>query len=80
MDHRNYLALERTRLANERTFLAYVRTSLSMLAAGVILLEFFSIKHAYEFIAYLLISTGLLVLIIGAYRVYSVKKRLNKLP
>jgi len=75
---RNKLALERTRLANERTFLAYVRTGLSLLAAAVVLLEFFASKSAYVPVAYALGSTGLFVLLVGIFRFRKVRSDLNK--
>ena len=76
-DNRDKLALERTRLANERTLLAYIRTGLSLLAASVILFQFFSSIHAYIAIAWGLAVCGLVLLIIGLVRFMSVRKRLN---
>lgn len=77
---RNKLALERTRLANERTFLAYVRTGLSLLAAAVILLEFFSKSGSYTAIAWALGVSGLFILVFGIVRFRMVRKQLNLLP
>jgi len=74
---RNKLALERTRLANERTFLAYVRTGLSLVAAAVILLEFFSKSDSYATIAWALGASGVLVLSVGIYRFRRVRKKLS---
>ena len=74
---RNKLALERTRLANERTFLAYVRTGLSLLAAAVVLLEFFKTSSSYAAVAYMLGGCGLFVLFVGVLRFRKVRRQLN---
>ena len=75
---RDELALERTRLANERTFLAYVRTALSLIAGGVVLLQFFGDRPSYLLIAWLLLGLGAIVLVIGVGRFFSVRSRLNR--
>lgn len=76
-DNRNQLALERTRLANERTLLAYIRTALSLLAAAVILMQFFSSTSSYITVAVILASSGFLVLIFGLIRFNQVRVKLN---
>jgi putative membrane protein len=76
-DLRDTLALERTRLANERTFLAYVRTALSLLAGGAVLLQFFSSRPTYLAVAWLLIASGGVALIIGLLRFLRVRAHLN---
>jgi putative membrane protein len=76
-DLRDTLALERTRLANERTFLAYVRTALSLLAGGAVLLQFFSTRPSYTALAWLLIASGGIVMIIGLLRFLRVRSHLN---
>jgi len=77
MDLRENLALQRTRLANERTFLAYVRTSLSLLAGGVVLLQYFSSSFGMKVTGWGLAFLGLAVLAIGLARFFSVRGRLN---
>ncbi|MDF1692553.1 MAG: DUF202 domain-containing protein [Zhongshania sp.] len=77
-DTRDKLALERTRLANERTFLAYIRTGLSLLAAAVVLFQFFSELHSYIATAWGLAACGLVVLVIGLFRFNSVRAELNR--
>ncbi|MDC1504808.1 DUF202 domain-containing protein [Winogradskyella sp.] len=74
---RDWLAIERTKLANERTFLAYFRTFLVILGTGltVLKLEFFSDLKAYGSI---LIVIALVILIIGIYRLFKVKKTIKK--
>lgn len=74
---RDWLAIERTKLANERTFLAYFRTFLVVLGTGVTILElkFFSDLKSYGIA--LVIAAGLL-LIIGIYRLFRVKKTIRK--
>ena len=76
-DVRDQLALERTRLANERTFLAYIRTGLSLLAASAVLFQFFSTLNAYLAVAWLLVAAGGVVLAVGVWRFYTVRRRLN---
>jgi inner membrane protein YidH len=76
-DTRDTLALERTRLANERTFLAYVRTALSLIAAGAVLLQFFAKHPSYVAVAWILVVSGGLTLLVGLYRFFSVRARLN---
>lgn len=75
---RELLALERTRLANERTFLAYVRTSLSLLAAAVVVLQYFADGAAQTISGWVLGGAGVLVLSIGLLRFFSVRARLNR--
>lgn len=75
---RDKLALERTRLANERTFLAYVRTALSMLAGGAVVFHLFSDRPSYLALAWFLVGSGGLVLIVGLVRFFRVKTELNK--
>lgn len=74
---RDKLALERTRLANERTLLAYVRTGLSLLAAAAVLSQFFTTMAQYEPISWFLAVSGLVVLVIGVIRFFTVRKHLN---
>ena len=76
-DLRDTLALERTRLANERTFLAYVRTALSLLAGGAVLMQFFSTRPSYVAVAWLLIASGGIILLIGLFRFFRVRAHLN---
>lgn len=78
MNLRQKLALERTRLANERTFLAYVRTALSLLAAGVVVLQYFSDSAGQIVTGWLLAVAGVVVLVLGLLRFLTVKTRLAK--
>ncbi|MBV7267595.1 DUF202 domain-containing protein [Winogradskyella luteola] len=74
---RDWLAIERTKLANERTFLAYFRTFLVILGTGVTILklEFFSDLKSYGVI---LIIASAIILFIGIYRLFRVKKTIRK--
>lgn len=74
---RDWLAIERTKLANERTFLAYFRTFLVILGTGVTILklEFFSDLKAYGSI---LIVVALVILVIGIFRLFKVKKTIKQ--
>lgn len=74
---RDTLALERTRLANERTFLAYVRTSLSLIAAAVVIFQFFPSADIYIFMAGLFACSGVIVLGIGLFRFNKVRRLLR---
>lgn len=74
---RQQLALERTQLANERTFLAYVRTSLSLLAAGVVLLQYFAANPGYILMGWLLAGSGAIVLAVGVMRFLKVRHSLQ---
>jgi len=69
------LAMERTKLANIRTLLAYIRTSLTFFAASAALIEFFDKNVKLEITAYLSITFGIILLIIGFYHYF----RSNKL-
>ncbi|WP_299361689.1 DUF202 domain-containing protein [Winogradskyella sp.] len=73
---RDWLAIERTKLANERTFLAYFRTFLVILGTGVTILklEFFSDIKSYGII---LIIASAIILLIGVYRLFRVKKKIR---
>ena len=73
---RDKLALERTRLANERTFLAYVRTALSLLAGGAVMLQFFPDNPPVVTLGWSLVGVGGVVLVVGIYRFWRVRKRL----
>ncbi|WP_422104132.1 DUF202 domain-containing protein [Winogradskyella sp.] len=74
---RDWLAIERTKLANERTFLAYFRTFLVILGTGVTILklEFFSDIKSYGIV---LIIASAILLFIGIYRLFRVKKTIRK--
>jgi len=74
---RDWLALERTKLANERTFLAYFRTFVVILGTGITLLkiEFFSDMKLFGVI---LICISPIILFIGIYRLFHVKKSISK--
>ena len=77
---RDRLALERTRLANERTFLAYVRTALSLIAGGVVLLQYFPDSSTYMLVGWSLAGCGVAVLLIGLVRFFRVRGSLRLRP
>lgn len=74
---RDWLAIERTKLANERTFLAYFRTFLVILGTGVTILklEFFS---DIQFYGIILIAISAVLLCIGIFRLYRVRKIIRR--
>lgn len=75
---RGRLALQRTQLANERTFLAYVRTALSLLAAGVVLLQYLAATPGYVLVGWLLSGSGAIVLGVGILRFFRMRRSLNE--
>jgi putative membrane protein len=74
---RDNLAVERTHLANERTLLAYIRTALASAAGGAVLLQFFAPHPALLGLALLLIAAGGVMLAVGLYRFYKVRRELR---
>lgn len=75
---RDQLAVQRTHLANERTLLAYVRTALAAAAGGAVLLQFFPAYSSLLWLAWLLIASGGVMLVIGTYRFLAVRRHLNE--
>ena len=74
---RDKLAIDRTRLANERTFLAYFRTSIFFVGTGIsiIQIQFFEdIMH----LGWGLVLLGPIILFIGIFRLFHVKRRIGK--
>lgn len=71
------LALERTRLANERTLLAYVRTALSLIAGGVVVLEYLAEAPEHVIAGWLLLASGAVVLAIGFVRFTTVRSKVK---
>ncbi|MDQ0198968.1 DUF202 domain-containing protein [Neobacillus ginsengisoli] len=71
------LAIERTKLANDRTLLAYIRTSLTFFAAAAALIEFFDKNIKFEITAYITISLGFILLLVGFYNYYRSKKTIK---
>ena len=76
MNIQKELALERTRLANERTFLAYVRTALSLIAGGVVVLQYLAEGPEHILAGWLLVASGAAVFVIGVLRFFRVKSKL----
>ena len=73
---RDYLALLRTKLANERTLLSYLRTSLYLLLGGIAFLQLQGFDNI-KWIGYLSLTLSIIILVIGIFRFYNLKKRLN---
>ncbi|KAG6854681.1 hypothetical protein C0991_003330 [Blastosporella zonata] len=87
----NHGSVARDHLASERTFLAYVRTSLAIASSGVALVQLFTVASAnlrhypehrlHTYIRPLgafTIVMGLVVLVIGVVRYFSVQVALTK--
>ena len=72
----DWLAIERTRLANERTFLAYFRTSLALLAGGVTILRLDAFQDV-RWLGYVMLLLAPLVFLVGLWRLFSVKRRIE---
>lgn len=75
---RDQLSVERTRLANERTLLAYIRTALAFGAGGAVLLQFFPKYPSLLSLAWALVISGGATMLFGAYRFFSLQRRLRK--
>jgi len=75
---RDHLAVNRTALANERTFLAYVRTSIALAAGGFGLIKFIK-DLTYNFLGWILVGLGIIVLIIGIIRFIKIKKSIRSI-
>jgi putative membrane protein len=73
----DWLAIERTRLANERTFLAYFRTALALLAGSVTILRLDAFKDI-RWLGYTLLMWVPLVLLVGVWRLVSVKREIER--
>jgi putative membrane protein len=73
----DFLALERTLLANERTFLAYFRTSVIFLATGLGFLNIQMLENV-ELLGIAFIILSPVVLSIGIYRLFRVKKKIRQ--
>ena len=73
---RDYLVLLRTKLANERTLLSYLRTSLYLLLGGIAFLQLQGFDNI-KWIGYLSLALSSSILMIGIFRFYNLKKRLN---
>lgn len=77
-DLRDSLAVERTHLANERTLLSYIRTALALLAGGAMVLRFLDNDPLLMRFAWVALVVGTLVLVIGSYRFFSVRRRISR--
>lgn len=75
---RDKLALDRTRLANQRTFMAYIRTSFYLVIVALAILEFNEFAAFYNWVWFLLAAAAI-VLLIGFYTFYKVKRRIRNL-
>ena len=74
---RTELSIERTKLANDRTFLSFIRTSLAFFVAAAALIRFFDQSRSLEILAYIAISLGIIVFLIGCYSYYRAKKSIK---
>lgn len=71
------LAIERTRLANERTFLAYFRTFMVFLSSGFAVVKLEALQEL-KVLGMVLIAISPVVLFIGVYRLYRVRRYLRQ--
>ncbi len=74
---RDFLARQRTKLANDRTLLAYIRTSLYFLVSGTALMKVEDLANIKEF-GYLSFFISVLLLIIGFFNFFRIKKKIEK--
>jgi putative membrane protein len=75
---RDHLAVERTKLANERTLLSYIRTSLYLVLGGIAFLGMRDLEEIRT-LGYFSLSLSMIILIIGIFRFYQLKKHLKKM-
>ncbi|MDO5656185.1 MAG: DUF202 domain-containing protein [Flavobacteriaceae bacterium] len=75
---RDHLALQRTKLANERTLMSYVRSSLYLIIAGIAFLEMKDFEQM-SYIGELCLLVSALILLIGIYRFWQLKKHLKEI-
>lgn len=73
----DWLAIERTKLANERTFLAYFRTAFAILAGGITIVRL-EVLQDIRALGYLFILLAPVVFFIGLWRMFSVKRRIER--
>ena len=75
---RDHLAVERTKLANERTLLSYIRTSLYLVLGGIAFLGMRDLEEIKN-LGYFSLSLSIIVIVIGIFRFYQLKKHLKKM-
>ena len=74
---RDFLARQRTTLANQRTLLSYIRTSLYFLVSGTALFEVKNLDHIRD-LGYLSFALSLILIILGFYNYFRVRKKLKE--
>lgn len=74
---RDFLALERTTLANERTLFSYIRTSLYLTLGGIAILKVKNFE-TMNWMAYVLFSISLFLIVFGIIRYSILQKKLSK--
>lgn len=74
---RDYLALERTKLANERTLMSYIRASLYLLLGGIAFMQLEGFDRI-KWIGHISLGLSIILMIIGIYRFFLLKKRLKR--
>jgi putative membrane protein len=76
---RDALAFDRTILANERTLLSYLRSAMALLAVGVTLIKFFPQDKILNLSGIVMFILGVIVVILGLFRFFKVRKSLKLL-
>lgn len=74
---RDWLAIDRTNLANERTFLAYFRTFVVILSSAIAIFKVDALHELEELGVFLLIISPI-ILLIGLFRYFYVKRKVKK--
>ncbi|HFS68058.1 MAG TPA: DUF202 domain-containing protein [Flavobacteriia bacterium] len=72
------LTVEMTYLSNERSLLAYMRTFMVFLSSGIAILKI-QILDKFLSLGYLLIILSVIILIIGIFRFFKVKKNVKRI-
>jgi inner membrane protein YidH len=76
---RDRLARQRTELANERTLLSYIRTALGFVIVGISAVWWLEMPGIQPW-GVLSLVTGLVCLVIGIWRFFSVKAVIDQQP
>ncbi len=72
------LTVEMTYLSNERSMLAYMRTFMVFLSSGFAILKI-EILNPFMLLGYIAIVLSIVILTLGIYRFFKVKKNVHKI-
>ncbi len=72
------LTVEMTYLSNERSMLSYMRTFMVFLSSGIAILKI-ELLNPLMLLGYISIALSVVILIIGIYRFFTVKKNVKRI-